>query len=239
MKRKTDKASRKMEFGSLKNGNPSGDFTKAARCGAKTRRGTGCQAPAMPNGRCRLHGGLSTGPKTAEGIDRIRTAVTKHGRYSAATKLRREEYLQVLLGPHFKGKLELLDSLRVPTGAENSPTGLHLGSSAAPTDAEPGSPVATAADDAKALTGLDSTRLASSRSWQWNPSTETAVSLVAQGRLSIREIAKRVGVSEKTIDRWKQRPAFRARVDEIVANFRNQLIAESRARLDEWLARFG
>jgi len=36
----------------------------------------------MANGRCRLHGGLSTGPKTAEGIERIRRAVTKHGRYS-------------------------------------------------------------------------------------------------------------------------------------------------------------
>jgi hypothetical protein len=75
-------------------------------------------APAMPNGRCRLHGGLSTGPKTAEGIDRIRRAVTKHGRYSAATKLRRERYVQILLGPHFKGKLELLESLREPTGAK-------------------------------------------------------------------------------------------------------------------------
>ena len=68
--------------GWLKNGNPTGDFTKAARCQAKTRRGTACQCPAMANGRCRLHGGLSTGPKTAAGIERIRRAVTKHGFYS-------------------------------------------------------------------------------------------------------------------------------------------------------------
>jgi hypothetical protein len=34
--------------------------------------------------RCRLHGGLSTGPKTLEGITRLRAARTKHGRYSAA-----------------------------------------------------------------------------------------------------------------------------------------------------------
>ena len=33
----------------------------APRCLARTRRGTECQSPAMPNGRCRLHGGLSTG----------------------------------------------------------------------------------------------------------------------------------------------------------------------------------
>jgi hypothetical protein len=38
----------------------------------------------MRNGRCRLHGGLPTGPKTQAGIDRIRQARTRHGRYSAA-----------------------------------------------------------------------------------------------------------------------------------------------------------
>jgi hypothetical protein len=45
----------------------------------KTRRGTPCQCPAMENGRCRLHGGLSTGPKTREGIEPIRQAQWKHG----------------------------------------------------------------------------------------------------------------------------------------------------------------
>ena len=34
--------------GWLKNGNPPGDFSKAPRCGAKTRRGTPCQCRAMP-----------------------------------------------------------------------------------------------------------------------------------------------------------------------------------------------
>ena len=33
----------------------------APRCGARTRSGTPCKAPAMPNGRCRLHGGHSRG----------------------------------------------------------------------------------------------------------------------------------------------------------------------------------
>ena len=65
--------------GWLRGGNAPGDFSKAARCGAKTRSGMPCLCPAMPNGRCRLHGGLSTGPKTAEGIRRIQAAVTKHG----------------------------------------------------------------------------------------------------------------------------------------------------------------
>jgi hypothetical protein len=80
--------------GWLKNGNPTGDFSKAPRCGAKTRRGSPCRCPAMKNGRCRLHGGLSTGPKTAEGIERIRRAVTKHGRYTAAAKAERRRFRQ-------------------------------------------------------------------------------------------------------------------------------------------------
>jgi hypothetical protein len=61
------------------------------RCGAKIGSGRVCEAPGMPNGRCRLHGGMSTGPKTGEGKDRIRKARTKHGRYSAANKLVRPE----------------------------------------------------------------------------------------------------------------------------------------------------
>ena len=36
----------------------------------------------MPNGRCRMHGGPSTGPKTPEGLERSRKARWKHGRRS-------------------------------------------------------------------------------------------------------------------------------------------------------------
>jgi hypothetical protein len=82
--------------GWLKNGNPAGDYSKAKRCGAKTRRGTPCQCPGMKNGRCRLHGGLSTGPKTAEGRERSRRAVTKHGRYSAEAKAERRYHRELL-----------------------------------------------------------------------------------------------------------------------------------------------
>ena len=76
--------------GQLKNGNPPGDPQVAPRCGAKTRRGNGCQAPAMPNGRCRMHGGTSTGPRTAEGLERCRTAKLKHGWYGKAEAARKE-----------------------------------------------------------------------------------------------------------------------------------------------------
>ncbi len=49
------------------------------RCGARCRDGSPCEAPPVwdkrldrpVNGRCRMHGGLSTGPKTEEGRRRI------------------------------------------------------------------------------------------------------------------------------------------------------------------------
>lgn len=71
--------------GWLKNGGTPGNPLNAPRCGAKTRKGTPCRSAAMKNGRCRMHGGSSTGPRTPEGIDRIRASRTKHGRYSAAS----------------------------------------------------------------------------------------------------------------------------------------------------------
>ncbi len=55
------------------------------RCLAKTRRGTACQKAALKGkARRRLHGGLSTGPRTAEGKARAAAAHTKHGRRSRA-----------------------------------------------------------------------------------------------------------------------------------------------------------
>jgi hypothetical protein len=41
--------------------------------------------------RCRLHGGLSTGPKTAEGRAAISAANTKHGRYKNWREKRAKE----------------------------------------------------------------------------------------------------------------------------------------------------
>ena len=56
------------------------------RCGARNRKGNPCRAPAMASGRCQMHGGKSTGPRTAEGLERMRRAKTKHGLYSAETQ---------------------------------------------------------------------------------------------------------------------------------------------------------
>lgn len=82
--------------GSLRHGNPSGDLTKALRCGAKTRAGHPCRQPGMRNGRCRLHGGKSTGPKTTTGALRSRTTRLCHGRYSQKEIQQRREDSEIL-----------------------------------------------------------------------------------------------------------------------------------------------
>lgn len=42
------------------------------QCGAKTRAGTPCKMqPIRRNGRCKYHGGLSTGPKSEEGKRKV------------------------------------------------------------------------------------------------------------------------------------------------------------------------
>ena len=65
------------------------------RCGAKTRAGTPCNGPGMPNGRCRMHGGKSTGPRTADGLERCRRANWKHGRRSAEATRQRKESVEL------------------------------------------------------------------------------------------------------------------------------------------------
>ncbi len=71
------------------------------RCGATCRNGSSCQAPPVwdkrrdcpVNGRCRIHGGLSTGPKTEEGRRRIAESnraraarPDKRGKHEAVTQ---------------------------------------------------------------------------------------------------------------------------------------------------------
>ncbi len=75
--------------GRLRNHATPGDFLAASRCGARTRVGGCCRQPAMANGRCRMHGGLSTGPRTAEGRARCAAARRTHGFYSAETTMLR------------------------------------------------------------------------------------------------------------------------------------------------------
>ena len=62
------------------------------RCGAKTRSGAPCgKFPMEGKRRCRLHGGLSTGPKAPAGRAAISAANTKHGRYKNWRKKQAKE----------------------------------------------------------------------------------------------------------------------------------------------------
>ena len=60
------------------------NFLNSPRCGARTKRNNHepCMAPAMANGRCRMHGGKSTGPKTEEGKKKSAMANYKYGHYT-------------------------------------------------------------------------------------------------------------------------------------------------------------
>jgi len=65
-------------------------------CGARCRDGHPCQARAtrdaetgcfVRNGRCRMHGGLSTGPRTAEGKRRIGEAARQRAQARRAGRV--------------------------------------------------------------------------------------------------------------------------------------------------------
>ena len=50
-------------------------MVQSKRCGAHARStGQPCKAKALTNGRCKNHGGMSTGPKTPEGRQAIAEA---------------------------------------------------------------------------------------------------------------------------------------------------------------------
>lgn len=68
-------------------------FLSSPRCDARTKRNKGkpCRQPAMKNGRCRLHGGLSTGAKTIEGKRKSAMANYKHGHYTQTAMLERKK----------------------------------------------------------------------------------------------------------------------------------------------------
>jgi len=68
-----------------------GGRIRCLRCTAKSvRSGLQCAKPAMKSSRtvkCSHHGGWATGPKTAEGRQRILQANTKHGESTKAARL--------------------------------------------------------------------------------------------------------------------------------------------------------
>ena len=61
-----------------------------ALCGAKTRSGKPCKNHGMANGRCRMHGGKSTGAPMGN------KNAFKHGRYSRDGKQEQREMRMLL-----------------------------------------------------------------------------------------------------------------------------------------------
>src|SRR5262245_11157360 len=64
---------------------------------APALNGRASLAAAMPNGRCKLHGGKSTGPRTMEGLERSRRANWKHGHFSREAKAERSRLRAAIL----------------------------------------------------------------------------------------------------------------------------------------------
>lgn len=60
-------------WGKLVSGAPGCDLHALPQCGARTRSGHPCRHPGTKaNGRCRRHGGRSTGARTPEGLAKLR-----------------------------------------------------------------------------------------------------------------------------------------------------------------------
>ncbi len=73
-------------------------------CGAKTRSGKPCKNYAMANGRCRMHGGKSAGPKDRNKLKKNKNA-EKHGFFS---KYLPEETMNIVQEISEKDPLDIL-----------------------------------------------------------------------------------------------------------------------------------
>jgi hypothetical protein len=87
---------------------------RASKCRARTRSGLPCQAPAMPNGRCRMHGGKSPGaPKGNQNA-------FKYGRYTAEAVAHRRK-VGVLLRAARQLTRQADDCSTTQAGGQRSP----------------------------------------------------------------------------------------------------------------------
>lgn len=85
------------------------------RCGAKTRSGAPCKNPAVNGkGRCRMHGGRSTGAKTPEGRARLSALHWKHGR--STTKAKAEAKRRAQIGREVRAELREIERELVAGG---------------------------------------------------------------------------------------------------------------------------
>ena len=86
-----------------------GDQWQGVRCGAKTRSGSKCRRPAYKvNGKCHLHGGASTGPRTKDGLARLTEAQTKHGKFTKEKRAAARRFAEQ--GRQMRGELKELEN---------------------------------------------------------------------------------------------------------------------------------
>jgi uncharacterized protein YjcR len=73
--------------------------------------------------------------------------------------------------------------------------------------------------------------------FRWDARREEAADLVAGDWITDREIAAKVGIHVVTLERWKQRPEFRARVEAIVEARCAELWRRAHGDLDRFMGR--
>lgn len=66
-----------------------------------------------------------------------------------------------------------------------------------------------------------------SRDWFWSAPRRKAAQLVAQGELAMDQIAQECGVSDRTVRRWRQEPAF----DDYVRDLESEIRSEAKRYL--------
>ena len=92
-----------------------------ARCGAYARSTEApCRAKGLANGRCKNHGGLSTGPKTPEGKAKIAEA-TKHRMANGQAELAKDGFQKWLAN----GGRERLSRLAIRRNQHNRMVALY------------------------------------------------------------------------------------------------------------------
>lgn len=102
----------------------SGTDQRRRACGARTRKGAPCKrTDVYRNGRCRHHGGLSTGPRTDEGRAAARANLAlRHDRAQPADPVETDPTAADVLLANMKSRADWLRSpnaaaLTDPTGA--------------------------------------------------------------------------------------------------------------------------
>ena len=88
---------------------------QGTRCEARTKGGTICQRPGNKvNGRCKLHGGRSTGPRTEKGLARLSASKITHGETTAANRAKAKRRAEV--GRQVRRELRAIETWALDQG---------------------------------------------------------------------------------------------------------------------------